>query len=284
MNKQITTYDTVKQQLMSPKMAKGLKGTASGGIDVHRFQRIAVAAVAQNPALLECDRQSLYTACAQAATAGLYTDGFLGEAYLVPFKGKVQFQPGYKGLMKLIRQSSGVAKFHAEDVREHDVFEVVGGYDPNIVHKHAKGDRGKLIAAYAIVKFDNGEVSHKVVYPEDIARARSASQSAKSEFSPWNKHEPEMWIKTAVKKLSKLLPLSPVVQQVIEADNNLEAGRELTEVNGITIAHDPAPDYEDQSQDEQDHVPQRTKQAVKKAAGKAAVEADVPPPQEEELF
>lgn len=235
-----TTLEEVRYALLSAKCTQQFKDTAPATLDVNRFQRVAIAAVSQNSKLLECDRQSLYTACAQAASAGLYTDGFLGEAFLIPYKGVVQFQPGYRGLMKLIRQASDVASIHSDVVYEGDIFEVQGGYDPKIVHNYdLKGKRDKLFAAYAIVKLKDGTIIHKVVLQPDIDRAKASSQSVAYDSSPWKKHEPEMWIKTAIKKLAKMLPLSPEVQRVVEMDNNIEAGKEIKEVEGVFVASAP---------------------------------------------
>ncbi len=238
--------DEFKTNLLSPRMTEQFKATAPSTLDINRFARVAIAAVSQNPKLLECDRTSLYIACSQAAQAGLYTDGFLGEAFLIAYKSQVQFQPGYRGLMKLIRQASDVSSISADVVYEGDTFEVHGGYEPKITHTYnLTGKRDKLFAAYAIVKLKDGSVIHKVVLQPDIERAKGSSQSASSEYSPWKKHEPEMWIKTAIKKLAKMLPLSPEIQRVVELDNNIEAGKDIKEVEGVFVATEPpAPEPE----------------------------------------
>ena len=101
-------------------------------VDVDRFKRIAVTAVQQNPDLLKADRSSLFGACVTAAQLGLVTDGVLGQAYLVPYKGKVQLIPGYKGLLALVRQSGEISSIDVDTIHENDQVEYVMGDDSRL--------------------------------------------------------------------------------------------------------------------------------------------------------
>ena len=91
-------------------------------ITADRLLRVVMTQVQRTPALLECERTSLYAAVMTAAQLGLEPDGVLGHGYLVPFKSrgvqKVQFIPGYKGLIALARNSGEVSSIQAQPVYE----------------------------------------------------------------------------------------------------------------------------------------------------------------------
>lgn len=153
MGKSVAKIEQVRKTLMSDKMTKELSAALPDGIDVERFQRIAMSAIQQNEDLLNMDRKSLWSACITAAQAGLYTDGFTGEAYLVPFKKKVQFQPGYRGLVKLARRSGTIESIHCHVVYENDEFDYILGDEEVIRHKPKIGKRGDMQYVYAIAVF-----------------------------------------------------------------------------------------------------------------------------------
>ena len=66
-----------------------------------RMILLAQRAIINNPKLLKYDRTSLLNSIYTAFQLGLEPDGALGQAYLIPFNGKVQLIPGYKGLIIL---------------------------------------------------------------------------------------------------------------------------------------------------------------------------------------
>src|SRR5262245_29341353 len=81
-----------------------------------RMLRVAMTSVQRNPLLLDCTPVSLVGAIIQSSQLGLEPDGELGEAYLIPYRNnkkggqrEVQFQTGYKGLLKLARNSGAIS-------------------------------------------------------------------------------------------------------------------------------------------------------------------------------
>ena len=95
-----------------------------------RMTRIAITAVQKQPKLLECTALSIVGCVIEASQLGLYPDGILGDAYLVPFwNGKTrqleaQLQPGYRGLINLARRSGQVPAIYSEPVYACDKFAV----------------------------------------------------------------------------------------------------------------------------------------------------------------
>ena len=84
------------------RMGPQLEMAAPDHIKARRMQRMCMTVVQQNPNLLDCTKESLLGAIMTAAQLGLYPDvSVLGHAYFVPFKKKVTFIAGYKGLIDL---------------------------------------------------------------------------------------------------------------------------------------------------------------------------------------
>ena len=82
-------------------------------IKAEHMIRVAFTSILKTPALLECDQKTLIGAVIEAAQLGLEPDGITGHAYLVPYGKKCQLIPGYKGLIRLARQSGEVTRGYA---------------------------------------------------------------------------------------------------------------------------------------------------------------------------
>lgn len=67
-----------------------------------------------NKKLTECDPQTIISAALQAAALDLPINPNLGFAYLVPYKGKAQFQPGYRGIVQLALRTGQYHKLEVD--------------------------------------------------------------------------------------------------------------------------------------------------------------------------
>lgn len=183
-------------------LEKSLTGT---GLNLDRFLMLAYNAVRTNAELLDCSPGSWLTALQTAATHGLLPDGIHGA--LVPYAKKVTFQPMYQGLVQRAYQTKMVTKVWAEVVYKEDEFDANLGTDPKIVHKPApdRGDEKSLIAVYACALV-NGETHFTILSRRDVMRHKAVSKAATKAGGPWDKHEAEMWKKTALIVLAKTLP------------------------------------------------------------------------------
>jgi recombination protein RecT len=90
-------------------------------VPVERLMQTIMISCERLPALLKCDRQSLFNSAMSAAVLGLEVDGVTGQAYLIPFAGKAQLVIGYKGFNTLAARS-GITITGAV-VREGDEFD-----------------------------------------------------------------------------------------------------------------------------------------------------------------
>jgi len=196
-------------------------------MDADRFARITMTSVQLNPKLLDCDAVSLVSAVMQCAQLGLEPDNVLGHAYLVPFKNKVQIIVGYRGIMRLARNSDQIESIEARAVYEEDAFDFAYGDNKvrNLRHKPAENANvGKLRAAYAIARFKGGGEVWEVILPRDVAKAKRASRSSSRSDSPWKLYEEQMWRKTAVRRLEPFLPLDANARRAFAIDEAGERG------------------------------------------------------------
>lgn len=189
-----------------------------------RMLRICMTSVQKNPALLDCDRTSLVAAVIQSAQLGLEPDGALGMAYLVPYAGKVTFIPGYRGLIDLARRSGQLSTISAHVVYKRDAFRYTRGTDQKIDHVPYDGDEdpGEMTHAYAVAKLRDGGVQFEVMSRREIEAIRAKSPGKNS--APWKEHAGEMWKKTAIRRLAKLLPMSVEMARAVRLDEEADAG------------------------------------------------------------
>lgn len=69
----------------------------------------------------------------KCAELNIYPSSVTGEAYILPYAGKAQFQIGYKGIVKLLARS-GVVIISSDIVKKNDPFDQNQGTDPYIRH------------------------------------------------------------------------------------------------------------------------------------------------------
>ena len=210
-------------------------------VKIDRLCRVIMNALQTNPTLLQCDRNSFMKAAMTVAVLGLEPEGVLGQAYLVPYKGQVQAQIGYKGLIALARNSGQVSTLVAHEVCENDEFDYEWGLNERLEHKPADGERGELTHVYAVAKFKDGSHHFEVLSKSEVDKIRASSPSANSGFSPWKTHYTEMAKKTAIRRIAKYLPLS--VQRADAINAAADAGRVAAlEPDGQVIDHVPSID------------------------------------------
>lgn len=189
-----------------------------------RMARVVVNSATMTPKLLECDRASFLRAIMIAASLGLEPNGALGDAYLVPFKDKVQLIIGYKGLIALARRSGQISTIQATLVHDDDVFEYELGLEPRIRHVPAKEptDGRKVTHVYAVARLKDGGVQFVVMAKSEVDARRTRSRSGND--GPWATDYGAMAQKTALRELSKLLPMSVEWRQAVTYDDLSERG------------------------------------------------------------
>ena len=248
---QLVAMNTVKALLEASKSA--VASRLPRHLTADRILKVALTSINKSPKLMDCSRESLLSAIMQAAELGLEPGGALGEGYLVPYNNKVklpgggeqwvmqcQFIPGYRGLIALARRSGDISNLYAEAVFDGDKFEVELGLEPKLMHKpdydnEKRDDPKNLTFTYAVARFKDNSFQFVVLSRKQIERLRQRSKAADS--GPWVTDFEEMAKKTAVRRLSKYLPLSVELAKALELQAGAEAG-DFTTIEGTAFELD----------------------------------------------
>lgn len=228
-------------QSLRPEIQRALATTNPAEVD--RIARIAITAVRKDRKLAFCSAASFSAALLTATALGL--EPGTDQAYLIPYGNECTLVVGYQGITKLFYQHPLAADLAAEFVCANDEFDYQKGTDPYLRHKPARGDRGEVIAYYAVARLTTGATKFEVLTPEECKELRG-----KVGPDPRFKGgDPQHWMerKTALKQLAKLLPKSPAFDRALRADERpgSELRAELQQVQAI--AGPPADEHvEDQ--------------------------------------
>lgn len=181
----------------------------------------AIQILTQNEFLASCDQDSIKNAVVNIALTGLSLNPALKYAYLVPRGGKCVLDISYIGMIKLLTDAGAVKNIDAGVIYSNDEYDFRKGTDPYFKHKQALFNRGDKIGAYAIAFFRDGGTQYEIINKEEVEKVRATSESYKNEktrkYSPWENWEDEMWKKTALKRLFKLLPKTKFSDKLIAA-------------------------------------------------------------------
>lgn len=179
-------------------------------VSFEAFRNAAVVAITDNPAILTCNRESIFKSIRRLAAAGLVPDG--REAAIVPFKGQAQAMPMVYGLIKVARNSGEISSIWAEVVRGDEEFRIsmVNG-ERKFEHDYDPLTRtGDVKGAYAVAKLKDGTIEVEAMGRTDIEKRRksSANQRDASPTGIWAQWYEEMAKKTVIRALVKRLPMS----------------------------------------------------------------------------
>jgi len=219
-----------------------------------------------NKQLQECDPRSIVGAAGLAATLNLSITPTMGQAYVVPFKGKATFQVGVRGLVQLAHRTGKYAALHAGKVYEGEL----RGFNP-ITGEPITGEKlsDEVVGYVAYFRLNNG--FEKTIYMtvkeiEEHAEKYSQSYGYDKKFgkktSPWSTNFEAMASKTVLKKLLNTWGvLSADMVEAIQGDQSVvdkniftyvDNGGDVQKRDGI-YSHDenppllaePAPDIAD---------------------------------------
>lgn len=213
-------------------------------VDTQTFMAAVRAAL---PSLSRCTPAPLLQALLTCARFGLIPDG---RHAVIKREGPLAvFVPMAAGYVELMYRSGHVASVHTGLIYEGDEWD----YEPtakapeDFRHKPAlllaEAERGEPILAYAFCWMTSGERSQVIVLTRQQAEEirdeySTAYQDAVREGrkdSFWHLKFDQMWVKSAVLRLHKVVPTSAELRQLADADAAGEAGR-------VQIFHTPDED------------------------------------------
>ena len=188
-----------------------------------KFVRTVQTAITLNPDLAEADKNSVLTSCMKAAADGLVLDG--REAALTiyntkqkdgSYKKMAQYIPMVAGIIKRVRNSGEVSRLNAFVVYENDTFHVAYGLEMTLKHEPNFENPGKALGAYAVCLFKDGEVDFEYMSAAQIKAIGAQGKNAAQYDPGTGKNYGEWWRKTAIRRLSKRLPVNSDIASVIE--------------------------------------------------------------------
>lgn len=282
---------TIKEMLQGDQFKNAITAALPKHLSADRFIRIALTAMTRTPKLAQCDQSSFFQSLLTLSQCGIEPDG--RRAYLIPFENRkrncteCQLIISYMGLLELAMRSGTISNVHADKVCENDEFE----YDRGQILKHKidfRKPRGKAYAYYAVARFKDGTEKSEVMPSEDIEAIRKRSKAANA--GPWITDYDEMAKKSAFRRLSKWLQLSPEFRDALENDADslpsiesvrVEAAKPvfaIEEPNGATDDIDMGPaDREEVSIPTDDTPPEETNEPLsnRQQLAQALADADV---------
>lgn len=206
-------------------LAKRVPDIIQLGLSAKKAERLtkqAVLACAREPKLLNCDRASVAMSVYQAAELGLDLALGQGQAYLVPYGQTCQLIIGYRGMVDIACRGGHIAAIEARIVRPQDEFALEYGTAPRIQHipnaPKSNQPQDDIVGAYAVAVRADGGRQFVHLWRDEINRVRQRS-------GPWRDDYQAMAMKTAVRRLWKLLPLSAMgeaAQLAAEIDGQAE--------------------------------------------------------------
>jgi recombination protein RecT len=181
-----------------------------------RMMRLVLTAMRQVRNLDQCTFPSLAGALMVSAQLGLEPCTPLGHCYIIPRRNgktgqyEATFQLGYQGMLELAYRTETIKSVTAKAVHANDEFIYEEGLDDKLVHRpFLAGDRGPVIAYYAVIKFVNGGHAFDVMTFSDMANhvERFAPRDYKTQkiTGPWSTDFDEMAKKTMIRRLFKMM-------------------------------------------------------------------------------
>lgn len=229
MNPNATNMSTdLKTLINSESMREQFARALPKHLSSERFARVAITALTRTPKLADCTPASLMKCLLDLSAMGLEPDG--RRAHLIPFENRnlgiveCTLIVDFKGLIELIRRSGDVVSIRAETVCEKDDFSWSDGIVSHSVNW--REDRGQAQAVYAEAVMKSGEKQCAVMTTKEVEAIRARSRAGNN--GPWKTDWAEMAKKTAVRRLSKMLPLSSEIMDHVSRDDEQFTMRNVT--------------------------------------------------------
>ena len=223
---------SLKSIISSASMKSQFAAALPSHLSPDRFARVAITALTRTPKLQQCTQQSFFKCLLDLSAMGLEPDG--RRAHLIPYGRECTLVLDYKGLVELVRRSGDVVKIHADVVCENDTFT----HNMGQVTEHTydiRKERGEIIAAYAQVALKDGSTQSEIMSRAEIDEIKNKSRAGKS--GPWVSNYGEMSKKTAFRRLTKWLTLSPEIMDAVSAAEKTEFAelRNVTQAQAVTV-------------------------------------------------
>lgn len=237
----VTRNKTIKEWLEEPTFKLQVANSLPKHLTADRYLAVARNTINGSPKLKECTVESILDCIIKVSQLGIEIDG--RRCHLIPFGDKCTLVIDYKGIAELVRRSGDVQAIHMDVVCENDFFEFQHGTGKHLIHRPALKNRGKIVAAYSFVNLNGTSEEFDVMDMDDIMEVRDGSRGyqnaiEKKKDHPWISSFAEMAKKTAFRRHSKILPLSPEIRTAVELDDDA-----IEVESTVTSSHSNAPKF-----------------------------------------
>lgn len=192
-----------------------------------RMARLALTAFNTSSQLQNCDPVSVFASVVLASQMGLEI-GVNGQGYLVPYKGKATFVPGWKGIVDLVSRT-GRASVWTGAVFKGDDFEYALGDRPFCTHRPKGEDDPDLIThVYAVGRVNGSEWPVIEVWPiERVRKHFKKFNKVGDRHYAWQNWE--MYArKIPLLQVCKYMPSSVELTAALTIDHAHETGKGFT--------------------------------------------------------
>lgn len=181
--------------------------------------------IESNSLLVNCTPESITGAVLTSCSMNLPLNNNLGLAYLVPFKGSVQLQVGYKGFIQLAQRTGQIKSINAIAVYDTDTEESVLKRLTSLIPQKISG---QVIGYVARLETITGFQAHVTMTTDELwehaakySQTYKSAQSQNKTYSVWHQNFDAMSKKTVIKALMKYCPLSVELQKAMESDQGV---------------------------------------------------------------
>lgn len=250
----LSIYDQFANELDA--RAESIASMLPSTVTPARFKNTVIAAIRQDPSILQATIRSVMGAVIRAAQDGLVPDGREGHIAIyntnvakrdekARWEKRAQWNPMAGGLRKRLRELDNIIA-NAEVVYEKDtdghgiIWEQ--GDDPKIIHRPAKlgSDRGKMVGAYCIYRKGDDILHREVMDFTQIETTRK--QSKQPDSLMWSKFPEEGYRKVVLRRGIKTVPVTDQMREIVRRDDedNFEFANRA-ETGAIIPPTPPAP-------------------------------------------
>lgn len=254
---EVATRDPAELKASIRKMEAQFQLAMPKGMEAAQLVRDAMTVISQTPKLAECDGKSVLGALMTCSQLGL-RPGVLGQAWVLPFKGKGQLIIGYKGYATLAQRSGDISSISTRIVGENDYLDYEFGLNERLVHRPTMtGLRGAPIAYYAVVRTKSGgtywdlmNLAEMQDHRDRFAMGRQYGTIGKSGpynkgvvIGPWVDDFDAMAKKTMVIRALNLAPASTELQRAFDVDGSTRFDLSPTaDVSQVSVIEDDGRD------------------------------------------
>lgn len=234
-----TAVKTTSKVTQLSQYMGALKGQMSLALPKHltadRMTRLVLTEFSKTPALQDCTFESIAGCVMTAAQLGLEI-GVGGQAYIIPYKGKATFVPGWKGLIDLVNRA-GRATAWTGAVFEGDVFDWACGDSPYVRHKPMGEDEpSKLLFSYAIGRVTGSEWPIIECWPNERLKKHFKRHNKVGDKHYAHQNWEMYCRKIVLLQVMKYLPQAIELRNAIELTHAAESGQGGSIVDGESIS------------------------------------------------